>query len=328
MGLVNETTINFIVKQGEKLGKSFLARPAVTAKLEGLKYMPKQLSTDVVEVSQKTLQKAKTPIEAARLQELASKGLSLNKMASELGVSMNSVRFHLEKHNIVTDAQKEFRILKEYFTASTKEEKAKAFAEIDKCLEQIAKEELPLRKGSSYEDCLQDVRLRFFELAEQSQKDGLSFSKTVLQKVRESRPAIKKEIQTVSLETSTMGKADRAVDSYYTEYFEFKDYFKQLLKSDSGISERERTLLQAYIEEGKSMADLASSTGLLKESIRQILKNRALPKLKHQHDKASSLEYLHKRSESAAKYINKSELSEEINGYYYIDGSYVIKPRW
>ena len=80
MGLVNKTTLNFIVKQGEKLVESSVLKKPRIASFEGLQYVPQRLSSDVVEVSQKTLQQAKTAIEPAKLQELVKKNLSLNQM--------------------------------------------------------------------------------------------------------------------------------------------------------------------------------------------------------------------------------------------------------
>ena len=112
MGLINKTTLNFIVKQGEKLVESSLVRKPSIASVEGLRYMPQQLSTDVVKISQKALQSTKIALEPATLQELVNKGLSLNEIASELGVKVGKVRIYLAKYNIVSDSQKEFRMLK------------------------------------------------------------------------------------------------------------------------------------------------------------------------------------------------------------------------
>lgn len=327
MVLINRATTNFVVELGEKVGKSLLSKPVKATKITGLKYMPRQLSTDVVEVSQKAMPRVRANIEPSTLQELANKGLSLNQMAAELNVPISTIRVYLQKHNIITGAQKEFRVLKDYFTATKPEDKAKAFEEVDKYLAQIAKEEAKLNKGSLYEDCLQDVRLRFFELVNQSQKDGLAFPKTILQKVRESRPALKPEISTMKPNSSTIAKIDKPVNDYKTEDFELMDSYKQLLKSSKDLTERDKYFLSAFVEKGKTLEEIASSCGLTRERVRQILKHDIASKLQAQRDKTMSSEYLHKRAESATKYINKLEASEEARKCNFFDGNYALR-RW
>ena len=94
MGLVNKTTLNFIVEQSGKLGRSLLTvKPQKAVNIEGLRYMPQKLSTDVVEVTQKAVQQTSTAINPVRLQELADKDLSLNQIASELNTTYWAVRF-------------------------------------------------------------------------------------------------------------------------------------------------------------------------------------------------------------------------------------------
>ena len=244
--------------------------------------MPQQLSTDVVEVSQKVLQQANTTINPARLQELAERGLSLNQMATELNTSLGSVRFALKKNNIVTDAQKKYRVIQEYFSATTQEEKAKAFVEVDKYLEQIAKEEVKLRKGYSYEDCLQDVRLRFFELAERKQNGGGAFNFDTLQRLKETQTAAKQEIQTVSLDSSRIAGADRAVHDSQIGRFESEDFYN-LMRGYcivEPLNERSRIILEDYLKEGHVSADLCDRFGLTLERVKQILTDKAIPKVR------------------------------------------------
>jgi DNA-directed RNA polymerase specialized sigma24 family protein len=277
MGLINKTTLNFIVKQGEKLVESSLVRKPNITNVEGLRYMPQQLSTDVVEISQKALQSTKTALEPATLQELVNKGLSLNEIASELGVKVGKVRCYLAKYNIISDAQKEFRILKRYFTATTKEEKSKAFEEIDKYLQQIAKEELKQKKGSTYEDCLQDIRLRFFEIAEKSKQDGISFPYRILKTIQETRPVIKQEIKTVGLSKADLKAADSGI-----ELFETKDYEDYLWKyAHRHLRGREAYSLEQYLCEDKTIKEIAEYFWLTPKRAKDIIKS-ALSKLRQQ----------------------------------------------
>lgn len=283
MGLVNKTTINFIVEQGGKLGRSLLTtKPQKAVNIEELRYMPQQLTTDVVEVTQKAVQQTSTAINPARLQELADKGLSLNQIASELNTTQGAVRFALKKNNIVTDAQRKFQVIQEYFSATTREEKAKAFAEVDKYLQEIAREEVKLRKGYSYEDCLQDVRLRFFELAERRQNGAISFAWKQLARAEETQSAIKKEMKTVSLDSSRIAGADRAVHDSQIERFESEDFYK-LMRGEcivEPLSERNRIILEDYLKEGHISADLCDRLGLTLDRVRQILTGKAIPKVR------------------------------------------------
>ena len=281
MGLINKTTLNFIVKQGEKLVESSLVRKPSIASVEGLRYMPQQLSTDVVEISQKALQSTKIALETATLQELVNKGLSLNEIASELGVKVGKVRKYLAKYNIVSDSQKEFRMLKGYFTATTREDKVKAFEEIDKYLQQMAKEELKLKKGSTYEDCLQDVRLRFFEIVDKSRQDGVSFPYSILRTMRETKPAIQQEIKTVSLSKADLKVADSGIELFEAKAFE--DYLWKY--AHRHMRERDAYSLEQYLREDKTIKEIAEHFWLTPPRMKTIIED-ALPKLQKQFELA------------------------------------------
>lgn len=328
-------SINFLVKQGEKLVESSLLKKSTTVSIKDLRYAPKQLTTDIVELTQKSHPNAKVltkeileplvssgkkmseiteilgvssdtvkkylkqsglykparvpntldKIERARLQELVDKGLSLHQIASELGVKVGKVRIYLDKYNIISDAQNEFRILKRYFSATTQEEKAKAFSEIDKHLEQIAKEEFKLKKETSYEDCLQDVRLRFFETVDESQKKGISFPSGILKTMRNAKPVLNQEIKTVELGKCDIGIADEGIEMFESNNYE--NFLWNYLRNN--MKKREPVALEKYIREDKSTKEIASSFGLTVSQTRNIL-NDALSNLKEQFKIATSKE--------------------------------------
>lgn len=288
MGIENvgSTLIKEIIVWSKTSGKSLLTKP-IKINTCGLKYVP-SLESDVLQTSG-GLQYSENIL--AKLKELAGKNLSLNEMATELGVPFGKVRFLLNKHNILTETQKEFRVLQEYFSAKTNKSKEKAFASVDKYLKQIAKEEFEHSKGTTYEDCLQDVRLRFFELVNKNQQNGISFPHKILQSVRESKPALKQEVKTVRL-----GKNDSSVTDTGIEIFESNNFEEHILKRlRFNMKEREHWILEQYINKNRSIDEIAEHFGLSKQRAQQIL-NDAIAKAKRQIEQVSTNEYLHERA--------------------------------
>ena len=159
-------TLNFVVKQGEKLTESYILKKANVTNFKGLKYAPQNLSEDVVQIGKKT----KVSIDIEKLQILANKNLTLNEISTELNLPMSTIRSYMKKYNIATDSQKKTQAIREYFSASTPKDKDKAFEKIDEYLKQIAQKDFEQKKGPTYEDCLQDARLKFFEIIYKGQK--------------------------------------------------------------------------------------------------------------------------------------------------------------
>lgn len=251
MGLINKITFNFVVRQDKKLSESFLLKKQRITSIEGLKYIPYT-----------------NKIEPEKLQALVNKNLSLNKIAFELGVSLNTIRFYIEKFNILTDTQKEFRLLKKYFTASTREDKIKAFSEIDKLLKQIAKKEQKQNKSSLYEDCLQDVRLRFFEIFNKSRKKGISFPYSILKTIRESKPIIKPEIKTVKL-----AEKDIKTNDYGIELFESNNYENYVWNYvNNNIKGKKFFIIEQFVRNNKSVKEIAENSYYNEIRIKQIIR--------------------------------------------------------
>lgn len=326
MELVNKTTLNFFVEQSGKLGRSLLTvKPPKNMNIEDFKYMPQQLSADVVEFSQKAMQQDKSEINPATLQELADKGLSLNEMAKELGVKIGKLRRHLKKNDIVTDSQKKYRAIKKYVSATTQEEKSKAFKVIDEHLQEIAKEKLKLHKGYSYEDCLQDVRLRFFELMAKKES-GLQLQSGIFKMVQESTPISgKKRIKTVGLDKLT--QKDIGFSDIGTELVEENDsrnYFSKKLKDV--LTQRELYLLKLLYTENKTIEQIAECFGIKTERTKFVLK-KATCKTIYLQEKMfkQENEYIQKKINIAMDQNKKHDLSKEANGYRFVDGRYALK---
>lgn len=322
-------TKNFVVRQGEKFGRSILmTKPPKIRSLKGLKYAPEKVFADVIEISQKSntgekkitkeliesmINKGKrraeiardfnvnptsviyflkkyglfkptrkarslTPINKEELQKLANEGLSLNKMASELNTTTGRVRLHLDRYNIATDAQEEFRVLKDYFSATTQEAKLKAFEKVDKYLQEIARERAGLKTGNSYEDCLQDVRLSFFELEKKNKEQGTDCPSSILRCIRnEKTPKINK-INTIKIEHLKDSNPNIKTFDSEIERFETKDYDKNLKQRlRYFFKEREFVILFEYLEKGKTIEELANMYSLTTNRIKGIL-NEALYK--------------------------------------------------
>lgn len=268
-------------------GKSLLATSPVKINMAGLRLAP-QLEDDVVQVSRKfglhnstNMPSSPAIIPQAKLQEVIDKGLSLHQMASELNKPVATIRFYLDEYNIVSDSQREFRILKEYFSATTSESKAKAFDAVDKYLQQIAKDEFKLRKGTTFEDCLQDVRLRFLEEAEKSQKNGVNFSTSILRKVKNYAPELEQEFQTTSLEALEKAEIIPAIEDEAIRAFENKGYrlgHKRIL-SNNFLYDRDVAILNDYFIQGKTFEEIVEKFDLSPKRIKQ-LKDNALNRLK------------------------------------------------
>ena len=327
MGLVNKTTINFTVEQSGKLGRSLLTtKPQKAVNIEGLRYMPQQLTTDVVEVTQKAVQQTSASINPAKLQELAGKGLSLNQIATELGVTQSTVRNALKVNNIITDSQQGFRIIKNYFSAATREDKAKALAEIDKYLEQIAKEEVKLHKGSSYEDCLQDVRLRFFELIDK-RANGQHVPRDIFKMVRETaQKSEKKEIKTVSLDSlSKNAKPDIQDPKSGIDMVEDNDFRQYYVKNlEQVLRVREVEFIKRHYIGNESYEQLSEVFCFTPKRIKAII-DKAKPRAIELYEKLKTDYY--KREWKSLEFEKERDFWHEANGYKLVDGKYAIK-KW
>lgn len=215
--------------------------------------------------------KKHVPITREKLQELANKGLSLQEMAAEMKIKVGRLRLHLDKHNIATGFQEEFRVLKEYFSATTRESKAKAFEKVDKYLQEIAKERLSSNGGISYEDCLQDVRLSFFELEKKSHEAGTDFPRTILTSVRTQETPNMNQIKTVGLEDVKETNPAIVSSDIQTISFESDDYLKRMKEHlRPFFRNRNYQITLKHVEDGETMKELAKQYSLSSKMIEYI----------------------------------------------------------
>ena len=96
-------------------------------------------------------------IDRVALQRLADEEKTLNEMAEALNTTVSHIRKNLAKLQIPRPNLEELALSRRYFSAKTPQEKASVFTEIDKILEEIAKEEYQPNKITTFEDALQDV---------------------------------------------------------------------------------------------------------------------------------------------------------------------------
>lgn len=225
-------------------------------------------------------------INQAKLQEVMSKDLSLSEIASELKTTPGAVVYYLKKYNLVTDAQNEYRVVKDYFLATTPEAKTKAFSNIDKSLEQIANDEFKTNKYDSYEDCLQDVRLRFLELAQKNEEEGVIFPRGILKSVRISEDAEKKDnIKTIKSELLEKINEKFSKEDEQIKKFEIKDFCENFWNYiHSHFTQREIFILEKYINEDNKYEAISKYINQTPENTRHIV-NKALSKARRVLDK-------------------------------------------
>ena len=225
-------------------------------------------------------------IEKTELQALVNDKKTLNEMAQELNVSVSNVRHHLKKYNMANSELIELRTIRRYFSATTPEEKAKAFVDIDKYLEQIAKEKYELNKTTTFEDCLQDVRLNFFELAEKRENGNKNFARNLFNELRNSKQDKLEELDIVNLELA----ADKIDDGEsLLQKFENNDFKNYLINSLQ--NPQEKFIIQNWVNEDKSFKKIAETSDLTPAKIRDIF-IKGVEKIKRRHSLITSDKYL------------------------------------
>lgn len=313
-------TLNFVVKQGEQLAKSHILNQPNITNFKGLKYVPQNLSNDVVQIGKK----ARVSIDIEKLQMLADKDLTLNEIATELDLPMSTVRFYMEKHNIITNNQKNFRIIKEYFSANTSDDKAKAYKKIDEYLKQLAKKNYEQAKGPTYEDCLQDARLKFFEILDKAQKKDISRPRSILKRIAESKPVIKNEIadpEILEKAKNSISSLDTSIDAFETA--DFKNHFLNYLHTR--VSSKTAAIFDMLIKEGKTTNEISQILGLSTQRVQYIFE-KELPNAKKLVKQMQSTECIHSYASQGHKTTEEIASKENVRNLYKLKGSnYYLK---
>lgn len=238
-------------------------------------------------------------IDRVALQKLVDEKKTLNEMSTALNTSMSNIRRHLSKFKILRMNIEELAISRRYYSAKTEQEKAKVFVEVDKILVQIAREEHQTDKALTFEDCLQDVRLRFVEIAAK-RKEGKRFDiRNIFKAVRESRPIQQKETPVkLGYKPVKIYENDSAIMR-----FEEIDYIKSCIE-DAQLKEREVLVLEKVFKENKSLSEIGDFLGLTQVRVKQIL-DRAISKIKQNRLLTSEENIIQQRIEFASKVVEE-----------------------
>ena len=128
---------------------------------------------------------------------LAKQEKSLVSLAQKEGTNLKKASVISQKvaSDVVEISQKTktsvAEAVKEFFTAINNDAKEKAYNIIDKYIQKIAKKEFKTSGESSYEDHLQNVRLRFWSIINRQRDKSIMRNITIL--MTESQPSIQKQ---------------------------------------------------------------------------------------------------------------------------------------
>ncbi len=269
MSIIKNAIQDLVILQNGKIGKSLLTiKPIKQGELfdiRNIRYAPQNLHSDIVQISAN-----KTPnlINESTLQELVNKNLTLQEISDTLNVSMSTIRFYLKKYNI-TRFSEEITALKKYFKTKDPKEKAEAFKIIDKSLKKIAQKEAQTQTDIPFEDCLQNVRLRFLELMGKKDKDKSISVYKILEKVENSAPTPQPKIEKIGLKeiANEIGITDSR-----TARFETIDRANFLIKN-SNLSNKAQEIIEHYLIKETPIDEISDTYGLTRQRILQILEN-------------------------------------------------------
>ena len=200
------------------------------------------------------------------------------------------------------------KALQEYFSANTEKQKREAVDIIDKYLEKIAKEDFKTQSGCSYDDYLQDTKLRFWEIVDRKRKNGTFNPKLIMIEMRCHKPS-----SSAKPNMSDFENIENYVDKIRTsdsaiEAFENLDMLHHL---ESQWTTRRADMFKMYIYENKSLEEISKIYNLSTERIKQVLSNGAeIASANRQ--KILSDSFLENRSKNALKALNEIIKKEEI----------------
>ena len=310
MVLINKINLNFIVEQGGKLGKSLLVN-SKKIELDGLKYMP--FAPDTVELSTKTNSVDSLLDKLPQISAMRESGMTQDKIAESLGVNRVTVQTFLKKYlpNISTDSIKFRQATQKFMSAVSEEEKNKAFEYIDKILQKIAKEKTKLNSNYTYDDCLQDLRLQFLEIAEKNKGKSRIVYEQILQALKTEKTQTPDTFMKVDLSKLEKHEEAIATSDLPTRQFEFDDFYSQLIRQ-SELSERQSMMAHSIIMENKSINEIAERFCLTPTRVKECLKE-IFEILQLKQKEVTSNNYLHKRSIAGQNTVNKIVTREQIS---------------
>lgn len=205
-------------------------------------------------------------IEKKELQELANRKLSVAQIAEELGINYGQARHRLERYGIKNPELEELKTLRNYFFATTLNDKKEAFVAVDKYLEQIAKENYKKSYTISYQDFLQDIRLNFAELADKRENNINNNHRNLFEKIR-AMDFAKKYMALKKLPEDLYKTSETDV---LIKEFEDSNFLDFRIKN-SNLIERDQLIINTFTKLNKNLDEIAEIFSLTPERIRQII---------------------------------------------------------
>ncbi len=276
MKQISKTTVQFVLEQGKKLsGNLFTKKPLQQIRTEGLRYMPECISADVVQVSSKARENIKFLQERlSQLTEMRKSGMTHQAIAEYFGMERWEIQSFMQKYmpNVKKESVELKQAIEQYSLSISRTEQEQAFAIIDKHLQKIAKEEVKTKSGISYEDCLQDIRLRFLEILENRANKQSVKSRYVLEMLNKTETPVQQKVKTVGLDALEGMEEKLFGTDLRTEIFELDDYFKYASRR---MSSKVKDILKLYLQDGESYEMIGKKFDLCPSRIQQIVLNAA-----------------------------------------------------
>ena len=262
--------INPITEKGAQIIREGISKQAQKLGSQGMD-TGKALASDVVEISFSHLHENLAEIEAMR-----NAGVTQTEIAERFGVGRGSIQKFLSTHlpDATSEGRKFVNAIRNYFSAKTAKEKNDTFIVVDQFLQKYTKERCDLKK-ISYDDYLQDLRLKLMDTAkENAENPDFKLSKFAYElKKGLDRRGVQKETPVFVPLSEIKSDKDIAVDmDFATKMFENDDYLEKcLLNSD--LSEREKIVVQNCLIKNKTYEEVGDWLGLTKTRIGQIVQN-------------------------------------------------------
>lgn len=262
--------LNFMVEKGSQLAKSSILKPAQHLNNQEIKYAPKQFKANIAKTAFPRLHENINEIATMR-----KAGVTQNEIAERFGVVRTTVQRFLKTHlaGVIPENKEFLNAVKTYFSAKTLEEKNIAFQAVDPFLQKMAKEKFKMQKNCSYDDCLQDLRLNFVNVTNKNKENPnfkisqflYEFKRNVFKPTVSPEKPIRIQLNELEKDGSPIAEMDLGINA-----FEENDYkSKQIL--NSGLSDRERMIVNSLTSKNKSVDEIGTILGLAKIYIEMII---------------------------------------------------------
>lgn len=262
--------LNFMVEKGSQLAKSSILKPAQHLNNQEIKYAPKQFKANIAKTAFPRLHENINEIATMR-----KAGVTQNEIAERFGVVRTTVQRFLRTHlaGVIPENKEFLNAVKTYFSAKTLEEKNIAFQAVDPFLQKMAKEKFKMQKNCSYDDCLQDLRLNFVNVTNKNKENPnfkisqflYEFKRNAFKPTVSPEKPIRIQLSELEKDGSPIVEMDLGINA-----FEENDYkSKQIL--NSGLSDRERMIVNSLTSKNKSVDEIGTILGLAKIYIEMII---------------------------------------------------------